>query len=413
MEALMQEAQRKQAQGVDGSLWRRVARPKQLPPGGDWLVWLLLAGRGFGKTRAIVEWAHEQALAFPGSRGALVGSTAGDVRDILVEGESGLVTMHPDIAYESSKKRCTWPNGSQAALFSADEPDRLRGPQYHWGVCDEIAAWTRPSTFDMFMLGLRLGKTPRCAIATTPRPIPIIKNLIKQPTTAVVTGSTYENEANLSPHFFNTVVAKYEGTRLGRQEISAEILDDAARALWKRDELEAHRVTEHPALQRIVVAVDPSISSGGDEAGILVAGRGVDRQYYALEDASLQASPDQWAFAAVTEYRKHLANELVAEKNQGGEMVALTIKTVKGAPEVRLIHASRGKQARAEPVAALYEQGKVHHVGFFPQLEDELCSWEPNSGMPSPNRLDALVYAVTALMLDDGSAGGEVEQWEG
>jgi phage terminase large subunit-like protein len=338
--------------------------------------------------------------ARPGTRGAIVGATAADVRDICVEGESGLHTLYPELNYEPSKRRITWPNGAQASLFSADEPDRLRGPQFHWAICDELAAWRKPEgALAMLMLGLRLGTDPRCAIATTPRPIKAIRDLLESPTTFVTRGTTYENRANLAPAFFEQIITRYEGTRLGRQEIEAEILEDTEGSIWKRSLLDDLRVSVIPELTRIVVAVDPSASSkeGSDEAGIVVAGLGVDGHGYVLEDVSRRGTPHDWAMAAVSLYNKWRANLLVAEVNQGGEMVALTLGTIKGAPPVKLIHASQGKVARAEPVHALYEQKRIHHVGFYPELEDQYCNWIP--GSKSPDRLDAAVYALTELMI--------------
>jgi phage terminase large subunit-like protein len=376
-------------------------RPAQTPPPGNWRTWLILAGRGYGKTRTVNEWAMTQAR--PGTRGAIVGATAADVRDICVEGESGLHTLYPELNYEPSKRRITWPNGAQASLFSADEPDRLRGPQFHWAICDELAAWRKPEgALAMLMLGLRLGTDPRCAIATTPRPIKAIRDLLESPTTFVTRGTTYENRANLAPAFFEQIITRYEGTRLGRQEIEAEILEDTEGSIWKRSLLDDLRVSVIPELTRIVVAVDPSASSkeGSDEAGIVAAGLGVDGHGYVLEDVSRRGTPHDWAMAAVSLYNKWRANMLVAEVNQGGEMVSLTLGTIKGAPPVKLIHASQGKVARAEPVHALYEQKRVHHVGFYPELEDQYCNWIP--GNKSPDRLDAAVYALTELMILGG-----------
>ena len=336
----------------------------------------------------------------------IVASTAADVRDVVVEGESGLKTLYPSIQYEPSKRRLTWANGTTATLFSADEPNSLRGPQGHWAICDELAKWRYPETFDQLMLGLRLGQNPRVAVATTPRPTEIIKRLLKDPHCAVTRGSTYDNKDNLAPAFMQQIISRYEGTRLGRQELNAEVLEDSMGALWKRSQIDALRVETMPTLRSVVVAVDPSGSKGGDECGIVVAGMGENEHGYILEDLSLQALPDQWARAAVAAYHKHKANQIIAEGNYGGEMVRLTIQTVPGAPQVKIISASHSKQARAEPVASLYEQGKIHHVGFYPQLEDELTNWEPNTGAASPNRLDALVWAMTELMLQ-----GSIQLW--
>ena len=403
--------------------WRYWARPEQLPPataanGGEWWVWLILAGRGFGKTRAICEWAHRQAMGRPGSRGAMVAATAADVRDVLVEGESGLLEIAPPWErplYEPSKRRVTWHNGSQATLFSADVPGRLRGPQYHWAVADELAAWRYSEAWDMLQLGVRLGSDPRIVVATTPRPTQIVRDLIGDSTTAVTRGNTYANRANLAPRFLERITARYAGTRLGRQEIEGELLEDTPGALWTLSQIDALRVRNlHllPEMQRVVVGVDPSATAGGDEAGIIVAGLGDDGHGYVLADASLQASPDGWARAAVAAYRANNADRIVAEVNNGGEMVQLTIRTVDPAVSYKAVHASRGKRTRAEPVAALYEQGRVHHIGAFAKLEDEMCTWSALENDPSPNRMDALVWALSELMLS-GNARRPARSFQG
>lgn len=382
----------------DWALW---AREKQLPPPGDWRIWLLLAGRGFGKTLAITQWAISQARVLPRSRGALVAPTEADARAVLVEGESGILNVAPpDFTprYEPSKRRLSFPNGSTARLFSADEPNRLRGPQHHWAIGDEIAAWTKPEAFDMLLLGLRLGANPRCAIATTPRPVAIIRRLLSDPSVAVVRGSTYENRANLAPAFFDGIVRRYEGTRIGRQEIDGEVLDDdEAGRLFRRGLL--RHVDVAPPLERIVVAVDPAVTAnaGSDETGIVVAGVGADGRGYVLEDASRKASPGEWAAAAVAAYRRWQADRIVAEVNNGGDLVEHTLRTVAAHVPFAAVRAARGKLARAEPVAALYEQGKVDHVGVFADLETQMCEGTSRS----PDRVDALVWAITELMLGE------------
>lgn len=393
--------------------WAFWARPAQLAPSGDWTTWLILAGRGFGKTRTSVEWAREQAEAMPGSRGALVGRTAADTRDVLVEGESGILAISPPWfrpTYEPSKRRLTWPNGSVATLYSADKPDLLRGPQHHWAVVDELAAWRYAEAWDQLQFGLRLGKRPRVVVATTPRPTKIIKELVKARTTVVTRGSTYDNAANLAPTFLTQIVSRYEGTRLGRQELMAEILEDVPGALWTRDVLDAGRAKAAPTtLVRVVVGVDPAITADDDsnETGVIVAGIDERGHVYVLEDGSLRASPAAWAKRVVQLYDRHRADRVVAEVNQGGAMVEHTIATAarmmgehgeragRSVP-YRAVRATRGKYVRAEPVSALYEQGKVHHVGMLPELEDQLCTWVP--GDDSPDRLDALVWAVTDLL---------------
>jgi len=395
--------------------WSFWARPAQLPPAGGWTSWLILAGRGFGKTRASVEWAREQAESMPGSRGALVARTAADVRDVLVEGESGILAVSPPWfmpVYEPSKRRLTWPNGSVATLYSADKPDVLRGPQHHWAVADELAAWRFEEAWDMLMMGLRLGQHPRVLIATTPRPTKIIKGLLTDPYTTVTRGSTYENRSNLAPAFFRQILRRYEGTRLGRQELYAEVLDDVPGALWTRATLDGNRVNAVPALQRIVVAIDPAITADDEanETGIVVAGVDEQEHGYVLEDLTVRGSPAQWAETAVQAYDRWQADRIVAEVNQGGDMVEHTVRTA--ARELasqgrratrnaafRQVRATRGKHTRAEPISALYEQGRVHHVGMFAELEDQMCTWVP--GEDSPDRMDALVWAMTELMTVD------------
>lgn len=380
-------------------------RDKQLPPSGNWRIWLILAGRGWGKTNAITQWALARAKAMPGSRGALVAATAGDARDVLVEGESGILNTAPSDfrpLYEPSKRRLTFPNGSIATTFSADEPNRLRGPQYHWAICDEIAAWQYMEAFDQLLLGLRLGSDPRVAIATTPRPIPVIKRLLTDETCVVVRGSTYENRENLAPAFFTEIINRYKGTTLGRQEIDGELLDDLPGALWQRVVIEAQRRSKTPDLKRIVVAIDPAVTAtrDSDETGIIVAGVDNDGHGWVLEDASLKASPDTWAKQAIGRFYTHEADRIVVEVNNGGDLCEHTLRTVDRNVPITQLRASRGKVARAEPIAALYEQGKVHHVGTFGVLEDQMCS--TLDGANSPDRVDALVWALTELMQPSG-----------
>lgn len=335
---------------------------------------------------------------------ALVGATAADVRDVMVEGPAGMLAIAPPWdrpKYEPSKRRLTWRNGAVATLYSADEPDRLRGPQHDLAWCDELAAWRRPEAWDMLMMGLRLGHNPRCVVTTTPRPTLAVRNLMAASTTVTVRGSTYENLDNLAPAFRDQIITQYEGTRLGRQELHAEILDDVPGALWQRTMLDGGRVMATPDLVRIVVGVDPAASDneGAAETGIIAAGIGTDGHGYVLDDLSLRASPAGWAAQVVAGYHKLKADRIVAERNNGGDMVAHTIRTADNTAAVRQVWAARGKLVRAEPIAALYEQGRVHHVGLFADLEDQLCGWVP--GDTSPDRLDALVWALTDLMLDD------------
>jgi len=322
-------------------------------------VWLLLAGRGFGKTRVANEWVRYRVESGQAQRIALVARTAADVRDVVVEGESGLLAISPPWnrpTYEPSKRRLTWPNGAIATTYSGDQPDQLRGPQHDTALADELAAWRYPEAWDQLMFGLRLGNDPRVVVATTPRPTPIVKKLAAHRRGVVTRGSTLENVANLAPVFLDNILETYQGTRLGRQELDAEILDDNPGALWKRDQIEALRVNAAPALKRVIVAVDPSATSGGDETGIVVAGIGADDQGYVIDDLSLQGSPHEWASRAVGAYHTQQADRLIGETNNGGEMVELTIRTVDKNVSYKGVHASRGKRTRAEPVAALYEQ---------------------------------------------------------
>jgi len=385
--------------------WRFWARPNQLPPENWRQVWLILAGRGFGKTRTGAETVRWMVEAGRAKRIALVAPTAADARDVMVEGESGILAIsRPDFKpeYEPSKRRITWPNGAMAFTYSAEEPDRLRGPQHDFAWCDELATWKYPDdTWDNLIFGLRLGDNPRVVVTTTPKPIPLVRKLVNDPETVVTRGSTYENAANLPPSFLKEIRDKYEGTRLGRQEIYAEILDDVPGALWNRTMLDELRVKKAPELIRIVVAIDPAVTSGedSDETGIIVAGKGVDGHAYVLDDLSCRLSPDGWARRAVDAYHRYEADRIVAEVNNGGDLVEATIRTVDSKAAYKAVRASKGKRTRAEPIAALYEQGKIHHVGSFPLLEDQMCNFTPDGYDGSPDRVDALVWALTELML--------------
>lgn len=396
--------------------WSKWARPSQLPPTDpDWLVWLILAGRGFGKTRTGAEWIRAQAEADKSARLALVGPTAADVRDVMVEGESGILAISPPWfrpIYEPSKRRLTWPNGAMATTYSADEPERLRGPQHSGAWGDEPASWRYPESWDMLQFGLRLGSNPRSVVTGTPKPIRLIRDLLQRKDCRVTRGSTYDNRSNLAKPFLDAIVKKYEGTRLGRQELYAEVLADVPGALWTQRGLDDYRVSKAPDLARIVVAVDPAITSGEDanENGIVVAGTAADASAYVFEDWSLRGTPDEWARKAVAAYRMHNADCIVAEANQGGEMVERVIKSVADIP-VKLVRATRGKYVRAEPISALYEQGRVHHVGHLTQLEEQMTSFTPERAADrsdgfSPDRVDALVWALTELFPDITTSGG-------
>jgi phage terminase large subunit-like protein len=385
---------------TDWSMW---ARPQQLAPLSLWQTWLICAGRGFGKTRTGAEWTR-QKIEHGFGRGAFVAATAADIRDVMVEGESGILAVYPRWQrpkYEPSKRRVTFHTGAIVTTYSADEPDRLRGPQHEFAWADELAAWRYDDAWDQLQFGLRLGSHPQCCVTTTPRPVKIMRELIADPDVPVSTGSTYMNVVNLAPSFLATMRKKYEGTRLGRQELHAELLEDIEGALWKRDWIERARLSAAPGeYERIVVSVDPAITSTGDEHGIIVCAKKGDHGFV-IDDKSRRGSPLEWAQAAVDAFHLHKADRIIAEKNQGGDMVEQTIKTVDPTVPVKLIHASRGKSLRAEPVSALYEAapGRVHHVGSFDQLEDQMCIWTPDSGEDSPDRLDAAVHGLTELML--------------
>ena len=387
--------------------WAELAREEQKPPGGDWSTWLYMAGRGAGKTRAGSEWVHQQ-VRDGARRIALVGATAADCRDVMVEGESGLLATASPMdmpLYEPSRRRLTWQSGAIATTYSAEEPDRLRGPQHDAAWCDELAAWRYGAAWPMLLLGLRLGGKPRALVTTTPRPTKLVKELIAQPTTVVTRGSTYDNRANLAESYMEQIVKRYEGTRLGRQELMGEIIEDVEGALWTLMMLDELRVDDAPDLERIVVAVDPAVSAhqDSDETGIVAVGIGVDGEGYVLADRSCKLSPAGWARIVAGLYHDLEADRVVVEANQGGEMVEYTLATVDQSVPVKRIHASRGKRLRAEPVAALYEQARVHHVGVFSALEDQMMSFTGDSG-GADDRVDALVHGLTEAVLD-GAAG--------
>lgn len=397
--------------------WPFWARPNQLEPDGNWRTWAAIAGRGFGKTRLGAEWVRKVACGpsplAPGRhrRIAIVAETSADARDVLVEGDSGILAVHPpDMRpmYEPSKRRLTWSNGAVATLYNAVEPDQLRGPQHDAALCDELAKWRYPrETWDQLQFGMRLGMHPQVVITTTPRPIPILKEILADKSTVVTRGSTMDNAANLAPSFMSAIVDRYAGTRLGRQELNAEMLDDVPGALWTREMIDARRVRDAPPMRRVVIAVDPSGTKGdggGDDIGIVAAGLCEDGSYCVLGDHSCQLSPEGWARRVAEVYSMHGADRVVAERNFGGEMVAAVLRTASPDLPVKMVTASRGKVARAEPVAALYEQGKVSHIGGFAQLEDQMCAMTPGGfiGEGSPDRADALVWALTELMGDGG-----------
>jgi len=385
-------------EGKQGPMVRLL--PHQMPPNGDWLRWILLSGRGGGKTFAAAHYVDQYARANAGHRIAIIAPTLGDARKTCVEGVTGILSFNRNVKFNRSWGELHWPNGAQGTLFGAHTPDdaeRLRGPQHHLVWFEEMAAARElEDSWTNMRLGLRLGDRPRVIISTTPKPRALLKRLLADAGTVVTRATTADN-----PYLHESVRTElyrlYEGTRVGRQELGAEILDDNPEALWSRELIEASRVTKTPELVRIVVSVDPSATSGGNECGITVQGIDGDGEGHLLDDVSMQGSPHGWAKQAVTAYHKWKADRLVAETNQGGEMVRQTIASVDAHVSYRGVHASRGKFTRAEPVSAFYEQGRIHHVGCFPELEDEMCSWQP--GGESPNRLDAMVHGFTDLMI--------------
>jgi predicted phage terminase large subunit-like protein len=367
-----------------------------------------MAGRGFGKTRTGAEWIRSQAESGRYGRMALVAATAADIRSVVVEGESGILAISPPWCrpvYQPSKRRLVWPNGAQAETFSADEPDRLRGPQHDGAWGDEIAAWTYPDAWDQLMFGLRLGTDPRVVATTTPRPVKLVRELLAAPTTVVSRGSTYDNASNLAPAFIDSIITKYEGTRLGRQELNAELLDDIPGALWTRAKIDELRKDAAPELVRVVVAIDPAVTSGdsSDETGIVVCGKGVDGHGYVLADLTCRMTPDGWARRAVDAYDRYRADRIIGEVNNGGDLVAHTIRTVRQSISFTAVHATRGKRTRAEPISARYEQGTMHHIGSLPELEDQMVSYTPDGYDGSPDHVDALVWGMTELFPEQGT----------
>lgn len=422
--------------------WNIWARDNQLEPpplldnGLYWVTWLILAGRGYGKTRTGAECVNQWAMSGKFGRIAIVATDAADGRDVMVEGDSGIVNCANPYArpvYEPSKRRLTWPNGAQGFIYSAEDPDSLRGPQFHAAWCDEICKWAYAmETWDNLQFGLRLGDNPKQIVTTTPRPIKLIKDLILRDDTYLTRGSTYENLENLAPAFRAQVVSRYEGTRIGRQELEAELLEDVPGALWQRaliDECRAIRKEDGKVyykgqeieMAEIVVAIDPTTGANddddekNDECGIVVVGKGRDGRAYVLADCSIYGSPDEWGNEAVLAYDKWEANWLVYETNQGGEMVASVLRACAKALReagkrttdhipLRKVTASRGKVTRAEPASALYEQKRVSHVGCHSTLEDQMCEFTSDFNRKkagySPDRVDALVWALTCNMIN-------------
>lgn len=383
--------------------WDFHSRPKQKTPSGDWQNWLIMAGRGFGKTRVGAEWVRRQVRDYRYVN--IIGATADDARDIMIEGESGILAVCPPYErpeYIKNASKLIWPNGAQTLVFTADVPDRLRGKQHEKLWADEVCSWRYTDAWDQAQFGLRLGPNPQSLVTTTPRANKIILGLIDSPDTVVTCGATDENKNNLSPKFFNRILSVYSGTRLEKQERFGNLLRAREGALWTLEMISENRVSETPLLRRIVVAIDPAVTSGknSDETGIIIAGVGYDGHGYILKDATLKASPLGWASVAVSEYLCAEADCILGEVNNGGDLVEMNIRSVDENVAYKAVRASRGKYARAEPVAALYEQGKIHHVGVLPELEEELIERSVPDPKISPNRMDALVWAIFDLILD-------------
>jgi len=391
--------------------WEFWGRPDQLPPV-QWgqagcFIWMIRTGRGWGKSRTATE-IFINAVRYGGYKYPnLVGATADEVRDVMINGETGILKCAaPDFypEYIPSLKKLIWPNKVETHIYYGSEPSKGRGPQSDFLWFDEIAKYQFPEeTFDNLMLGLRLGSNPLCIVTSTPRPTRFLMDLEQRTDkqeracTVVTRGRTQDNFKNLSPVFISTIISKYEHTRLGRQELEGEFLSDNPEALWKRSDIDNNRVRQIPELTYVVIGVDPSATSkaGSDDTGIIAAGKSKEGHFYILGDYTCHLTPQGWGEAVLTAYHKHEANMVIGETNQGGEMVQHTLKTIDPKIPFKAVHSSRGKSIRAEPVSALYEQGKVHHFGTFPELEDELCEWTP--GADSPDRLDALVFALTEL----------------
>jgi phage terminase large subunit-like protein len=380
---------------LDG--WDFWARDAQLPPDGDWRIWLFLGGRGAGKTRAGSEWIAAQIAKGAARRIGLIGATQRDARQVMVEGESGLLALEESPEFFPANDLLRWPCGATARLLSAAEPDSFRGHQFDcvWG--DEFAKWRDPqAALDMALMGLRLGVDPRMLLTTTPRAIPALKMLMAQPGVAITKSGTAENEANLSDGFVAYLQDRYGGTVLGRQELDGEIIEDNDRALWQRRWIEAARVAQAPVLGRVIVAVDPPAGLNGDECGLVIAGRDNDQGYVLADRSAGGLSPAAWAARAAEAYEEFQADAIIAEANQGGEMVRAVLAQAGSNLPVRLVHATRGKIVRARPAATLYERGRIHHVGVLAELEDQMCQYDGSSAR-SPDRMDALVWALADL----------------
>ena len=383
----------------------RLARKEQLAPEGDWNIWLYMAGRGAGKTRTAAEWLAWEAIENPETRWAIVAPTFSDARDTCAEGQSGVLSVLNRYnmleSYNRTNGEIFLHNGSRIKLFSADQPDRFRGPQHHGAWCDELAAFRYSDAWDQLQFGLRLGSKPRVVVTTTPRPTPLIRMLAgrKDGSVIITRGSTFDNAANLAPSALLELQARYNGTRLGRQELYGEILDDTDGALWTKGVIDRNRIKKAPPMSRILVSIDPAVTNKAesDETGIIVAGCDTSGHGYVLGDYSFKGSPLDWASKAVSVFDEWKADAILVEVNQGGDMVSAVLKQVRNSLPIKEIRVHVGKKLRAEPVAAMYEQGRVHHVGEFANLEDQMTVWTPLDP-DSPDRIDAMVQAFSELL---------------
>ena len=400
--------------------WLETARDKQLQPKVEHYIWLILAGRGWGKTRTGAQDIALYALRNPNVNCAVVAPTHGDLRRVCFGGNSGLLSILPkecflnskDLkGYSSSVSEVRLFNGSKITAYAAQEPDRLRGPQFHRAWCDEVAAWRYPEAFDQLMFGLRLGDNPQCVITTTPKPIQLIKNLVERDDVYVTRGNTFENEANLAESALTMLKEKYEGTTIGRQELYAEIVDDIDGALWTNKLIDRTRLQKDTEkdLSQIIVAIDPAVTANAnsDETGIIVVGKDFNNNFYVLEDLSGRHSADKWGRIAINAFYEWEADRIVAEVNNGGDLVERLIRNIDTNVPYRSVRATRGKILRAEPIAALYEQDRVHHIGLYPELEQQMCSYTGETNT-SPDRLDALVWGLTELSKSKGQVNWRI-----
>lgn len=398
--------------------WLDTARDKQLQPKINHYIWLILAGRGWGKTRTGAQDIALYALRNPNSNCAVVAPTHGDLRRVCFGGPSGLISIIPpecfiqsndQKGYSSSVAEIRLFNGSKITGYAAQEPERLRGPQFHRAWCDEVAAWRYPEAFDQLMFGLRLGDNPQCVITTTPKPTKLIKELVQREDVHVTSGSTFENEANLADSALAMLKDKYEGTNLGRQELYAEIVDNLEGALWTNKLIDEARSKDDKDLQQIIVAVDPAVTANAnsDETGIVVVGKDYNNHFYVLEDLSGRHPPDKWGRIAINAFYEWEADRIVAEVNNGGDLVERLIRNIDNNISYRSVRATRGKILRAEPIAALYEQRRVHHMDVFSELESQMCSYTGDTNS-SPDRLDALVWGLTELSKSKGEVNWRI-----